>query len=295
MYLILITHCIYQHPDIVNARLCKEHFHQDDIQTTKKGMKLKRGTLPKIKDETNNADNDLQIITKEGFVFCVNKSQVAACSPYLRRMLLENQHQEITIFLPQTEFRIMRTIMNLFYGVEQVVNKKDLECLTETLSLLEFNSSCIQLTRQHQQDERSHPLPGGGAAQDRGAAGLQHDISRSTSRCRPGSSRTTVKSSGRPGFLILPRKPVSSSSASSGEDVVTEDHQEESGSGPVQEAGATPERRVPCPGQVWEDSVELSRRFITARDQYTENGERLQSKALEYKLEMFEKDIFSIK
>ena len=47
--------------------------------------------------------------------------------------------------------------------------------------------------------------------------------------------------------------------------------------------------------QVWEDSVELSKRFITARDQYTEKGERLQSKALEYKLDMFEKDIVKAK
>ena len=47
--------------------------------------------------------------------------------------------------------------------------------------------------------------------------------------------------------------------------------------------------------QVWEDSVELSKRFITARDQYTEKGERLQSKALEYKLEMFERDIVKAK
>jgi len=47
--------------------------------------------------------------------------------------------------------------------------------------------------------------------------------------------------------------------------------------------------------QVWEDSVELSKRFITARDQYTENGERLQSKALEYKLDMFERDILKAK
>ena len=43
--------------------------------------------------------------------------------------------------------------------------------------------------------------------------------------------------------------------------------------------------------QVWEDSVELSKRFITARDQYTENGNRLQSKALEYNMEMLEKDL----
>ena len=43
--------------------------------------------------------------------------------------------------------------------------------------------------------------------------------------------------------------------------------------------------------QVWEDSVELSRRFITARDQFTEQGARLQSKALEYKMEMLENDV----
>jgi len=40
--------------------------------------------------------------------------------------------------------------------------------------------------------------------------------------------------------------------------------------------------------QIWEDSVELSRRFIKARDQHTENGARLKSKALEFTLEMFE-------
>merc|ERR1719350_147377 len=40
--------------------------------------------------------------------------------------------------------------------------------------------------------------------------------------------------------------------------------------------------------QIWEDSVELSRRFIKARDQYTENGARLRSKALEFTLDMFE-------
>ena len=46
---------------------------------------------------------------------------------------------------------------------------------------------------------------------------------------------------------------------------------------------------------MWEDSVELSRRFITARDQYAENGSRLQSKALEYTLEMLEKDVKKVK
>merc|ERR1712142_68312 len=40
--------------------------------------------------------------------------------------------------------------------------------------------------------------------------------------------------------------------------------------------------------QIWEDSVELSRRFIKARDQYTESGARLKSKALEYTLDMLE-------
>jgi len=47
--------------------------------------------------------------------------------------------------------------------------------------------------------------------------------------------------------------------------------------------------------QVWEDSVELSRRFIKARDQYTENGARLKSKALEYTLEMLEISLQSSK
>ena len=43
--------------------------------------------------------------------------------------------------------------------------------------------------------------------------------------------------------------------------------------------------------QAWEDSVELSRRFIKARDQHTESGMRLQSKALEYTVEMLEKSV----
>ena len=47
--------------------------------------------------------------------------------------------------------------------------------------------------------------------------------------------------------------------------------------------------------QVWEDSVELSKRFITARDQYTEAGVRLQSKALEYNMEMLLADIAKAK
>ena len=43
--------------------------------------------------------------------------------------------------------------------------------------------------------------------------------------------------------------------------------------------------------QAWEDSVELSRRFIKARDQHTEAGLRLQSKALEYSMEMLERSV----
>jgi len=43
--------------------------------------------------------------------------------------------------------------------------------------------------------------------------------------------------------------------------------------------------------QIWEDSVELSRRFIKARDQFTENGARLRSKALEYTLGMLEMSV----
>jgi len=47
--------------------------------------------------------------------------------------------------------------------------------------------------------------------------------------------------------------------------------------------------------QAWEDSVELSRRFIKARDQHCEGGLRLQSKALEYTMEMLEKSVAAAK
>jgi len=43
--------------------------------------------------------------------------------------------------------------------------------------------------------------------------------------------------------------------------------------------------------QVWEDSVELSRRFIKARDQHTEGGTRLKSKALELTMDILDKKI----
>ena len=43
--------------------------------------------------------------------------------------------------------------------------------------------------------------------------------------------------------------------------------------------------------QAWEDSVELSRRFLKARDQHTESGARLQSPALAYTLENLEKAV----
>merc|ERR1719400_2354214 len=47
--------------------------------------------------------------------------------------------------------------------------------------------------------------------------------------------------------------------------------------------------------QAWEDSVELSRRFIKARNQHCEGGLRLQSKALEYTMEMLEKSVAAAK
>merc|ERR1719350_2280228 len=47
--------------------------------------------------------------------------------------------------------------------------------------------------------------------------------------------------------------------------------------------------------QAGEDSVELSRRFIKARDQHCEAGLRLQSKALEYTMKMLEKSVAAAK
>jgi len=47
--------------------------------------------------------------------------------------------------------------------------------------------------------------------------------------------------------------------------------------------------------QVWEDSVELGKRFIKARDQHTEGGTRLKSKALELTMEILEKKIYESK
>merc|ERR1719348_105319 len=47
--------------------------------------------------------------------------------------------------------------------------------------------------------------------------------------------------------------------------------------------------------QAWEDSVELSRHFIRARDRLTETGARLRSRALDYTMEMLEANIQAAK
>ena len=47
--------------------------------------------------------------------------------------------------------------------------------------------------------------------------------------------------------------------------------------------------------QAWEDSVELSRHFIRARDRLTEAGARLRSRALDYTMEMLEANIQTAK
>ena len=47
--------------------------------------------------------------------------------------------------------------------------------------------------------------------------------------------------------------------------------------------------------QVWEDSVELTRRFIKARDEYTEGGVRLKSPALDMTLERVERELLAAK
>ena len=47
--------------------------------------------------------------------------------------------------------------------------------------------------------------------------------------------------------------------------------------------------------QAWEDSVELTRRFFKARDQFTEGGNRLKSSALDLTLEKVEQDLMASK
>jgi len=47
--------------------------------------------------------------------------------------------------------------------------------------------------------------------------------------------------------------------------------------------------------QAWEDAVELSRRWVKARDLHTEQGGRLQSRATEYTMDMLEKEVAEAK
>ena len=56
-----------------------------------------------------------------------------------------NQHQDITVLLPQTSVQTMKTVLDIFYGAEPTVNEDSVEAIKDLLKMLEFDLFQINL------------------------------------------------------------------------------------------------------------------------------------------------------
>ena len=129
----------------MDPRICQEHFNEEDIIKTKRGLKIRKGANPRV---GNKCEDDGIIVSEDGVPFSTNKALLAACSPFFRRLFSESgpNQSEFTIHI-QTSFVTTQAILDIFYGAETTFSEKHRKEIEDTLMLLEFDSSQLMMER----------------------------------------------------------------------------------------------------------------------------------------------------
>ena len=140
----------------MGPRVCQSHFNTTDIIVKENKTRLKKDTLPKSDIKGDVDKNLIFISTRDGMSFPTHSGNVAAYSPYIRR-ILQDWREEDQVILVDLDSKVLTIVLSLFYGISIPFIKTVIEELKDALKLFEIDETLvtIAITKETGEKEKS--------------------------------------------------------------------------------------------------------------------------------------------